>query len=548
LHQAASLRLSIKENHMSFETFRSWTVRDRLAVASLAAAGCVAACSSGPSAGDGAGGPLGVQSQSQASSTSMDAGAPVRGGMHVASSARAVAASPTPGLVSYYGGSIISQPSVVTVNWNAAVASQAQGMPVFYDALTTSKLWTWLDGDYATTIAATAGSKKGTAGTGQHILTSGGDPIVHDLGQATTTISDSTVQAVLQAAFQNKTLPQPDGSTVYMINLPPHTVGQHGGVNTCVPGGFCAWHAAFTYGTTQVYYAIIADQSIDCFSQCGSDPNYFNNMTMVATHELVETVTDPSGENQNYPSAWDGTTPESEVGEIGGCGLVPGTIADPNDPGQTYTVQKIYDNATGNCIACKPLTCQQAQVSCGTTDDGCGGTLTCGSPCPPPLPFTIAANATSLTLAAGGVGGFSVWASADVTFSIGSAPAGVQTQVFNSQYTVGGQDTLVTVTVPAAVHPQNANLIVSATNGSQTESLDVPFTITACVPGTCASQGATCGTTPDGCGGTLNCGACPTCQPPKVWDPNLGKCDVPCKNKIQCCIQSGGTWTIHGCQ
>ncbi|XXT24974.1 pentapeptide repeat-containing protein [Sorangium sp. So ce429] len=34
----------------------------------------------------------------------------------------------------------------------------------------------------------------------------------------------------------------------------------------------------------------------------------------------------------------------------------------------------------------------------------------------------------------------------------------------------------------------------------------------ACVPTTCAAQGATCGTIPDGCGGTLTCGAaCATC-------------------------------------
>ncbi|HTN92679.1 MAG TPA: calcium-binding EGF-like domain-containing protein [Sorangium sp.] len=43
----------------------------------------------------------------------------------------------------------------------------------------------------------------------------------------------------------------------------------------------------------------------------------------------------------------------------------------------------------------------------------------------------------------------------------------------------------------------------------------------ACVPTTCAAQGATCGTIPDGCGGTLTCGSCAagstcedgTCQP-----------------------------------
>jgi hypothetical protein len=30
----------------------------------------------------------------------------------------------------------------------------------------------------------------------------------------------------------------------------------------------------------------------------------------------------------------------------------------------------------------------------------------------------------------------------------------------------------------------------------------------ACVPRTCAQLGINCGTAPDGCGGTLNCGGC----------------------------------------
>ena len=36
-----------------------------------------------------------------------------------------------------------------------------------------------------------------------------------------------------------------------------------------------------------------------------------------------------------------------------------------------------------------------------------------------------------------------------------------------------------------------------------------PFGV-CCTPTTCAAQGATCGTIPDGCGGTLNCGTCTT--------------------------------------
>jgi acid phosphatase len=35
-----------------------------------------------------------------------------------------------------------------------------------------------------------------------------------------------------------------------------------------------------------------------------------------------------------------------------------------------------------------------------------------------------------------------------------------------------------------------------------------------CTPTSCSAQGATCGSIPDGCGGTLSCGACPASGPP----------------------------------
>src|SRR5439155_22324153 len=50
----------------------------------------------------------------------------------------------------------------------------------------------------------------------------------------------------------------------------------------------------------------------------------------------------------------------------------------------------------------------------------------------------------------------------------------------------------------------------------------------ACTPTTCAAQGKNCGTIPDGCGGTLTCGACTapqTCGSGGI--PNLCRLRTP---------------------
>jgi hypothetical protein len=53
--------------------------------------------------------------------------------------------------------------------------------------------------------------------------------------------------------------------------------------------------------------------------------------------------------------------------------------------------------------------------------------------------------------------------------------------------------------------------------------------VTSCVPTTCAKQSRACGSTPDGCGGSLDCGSCAngaTC------DPELGICACPGTTEI----------------
>ncbi|XXT24968.1 calcium-binding EGF-like domain-containing protein [Sorangium sp. So ce429] len=53
------------------------------------------------------------------------------------------------------------------------------------------------------------------------------------------------------------------------------------------------------------------------------------------------------------------------------------------DPGEPYTCTCPAGFTGPNCEtpACVPTTCAAQGATCGTIDDGCGGTLTCGEPC-----------------------------------------------------------------------------------------------------------------------------------------------------------------------
>ncbi|MFN8593708.1 MAG: pentapeptide repeat-containing protein [Thermomicrobiales bacterium] len=55
-----------------------------------------------------------------------------------------------------------------------------------------------------------------------------------------------------------------------------------------------------------------------------------------------------------------------------------------------------------------------------------------------------------------------------------------------------------------------------------------------CVPATCASLGISCGTAPDGCGGTLRCGSCGTGETPTCNNGVCARCDATCAPLCGC--------------
>ena len=80
---------------------------------------------------------------------------------------------------------------------------------------------------------------------------------------------------------------------------------------------------------------MIPDQGGSCAGGCGLDPTPFNNLTSVASHELVEIVTDPSP-----GSSWYDQNLNEEIADI--CLAQQGSAAG-------YVVQRQWSNANGAC-------------------------------------------------------------------------------------------------------------------------------------------------------------------------------------------------------
>ena len=165
----------------------------------------------------------------------------------------------------------------------------------------------------------------------------------------------------------------------------------------------------------------------------------------------------------------------------------------------------------GSCPACPAPACQPATFAAGSmtasvgaaTQDGWNlwsdGYLSTNA--------TFAAGAATLTVNAEGSIAAGVWPHMVVSVGgvvIGSAS--VQSATWTSYpfaftATAGTQEIRVTYDNDYCSTTEDRNLYVQSVSlscGSQA----------TCVPTTCAAGGMTCGSAPDGCGGTLQCGTC----------------------------------------
>ena len=144
---------------------------------------------------------------------------------------------------------------------------------------------------------------------------------------------------------------------------------------------------------------------------------------------------------------------------------------------------------------CVPRTCQNLGFNCGPAADGCGDLLQCGTCAPPQF--------------CGG-GGFSVCGGSTSLPDAGCSPATCAQLDINCGPAGDGCGNLMAAGCGWCTPPQRCGGGGYGKCGGSTGPVDAGG---ACVPMTCSQLGYNCGTSDDGCGGTLQCG---TCTPPST--------------------------------
>jgi hypothetical protein len=356
--------------------------------------------------------------------------------------------------LSYYGGKVLANVKVVQVIYGAGTylaqttTEASPGVSSFYQGVTASPYFDWLS-EYNTTGNA-AGGQPGTNQVIGRGSLSGRYVIAPSAANNGNAIQDANIQAELHAQIAAGHLPAPDANTLYSLFFRNGQSICAGSTCSLVSGGFCAYHNTIAAGSLpELYYTVEPDLSN--VIGCGAG-NAFQNTTSVASHEMIESVTDPGvGLASVYgpPLGWyDGNY--GEIGDI--CNGQQGTVT--GGDGVTYTVQKQFSNVAGNCI-----------VSRTTTND-----------------FSVTASPASLSVARSSA----VTATVSVSITAGAAqsvvlgasglPAGV-TATFSPASVTAGSSARLTLSTGATTAGGTYSVVITGTGVSATRTTSVSLVV-----------------------------------------------------------------------
>ena len=295
-----------------------------------------------------------------------------------------VAAAPAGAHLTYFGGPVISNVHVVEVLYGSGsylpevAGTTTPNIETFFSDLTgTSSGYTSLLTQYDTPASGGTGQTIGN-GTFDGLF-----QIVPSPGNDGSTIDDTQIQAELLAQISAGHLPGPvldaagNVDTLYMIYFPPGKTITLSGSQSCVSGGFCAYHGTTsnTFQSRNLLYGVLPDFQVSgCSVGCGTS-SVFGNYTSVSSHELTEAITDADVGIATVfgpPLAWYDMADNAEIGDL--CNGQQGSYV---ANGTTYTIQLEFSNAANNCVL------------------------------PPPAPspnFTLSTSSASLTVTQGSSG------------------------------------------------------------------------------------------------------------------------------------------------
>lgn len=188
------------------------------------------------------------------------------------------------------GGAILKNIKVVTVTWDVnfmgmpAVDTKRDLLEQFGDTITATTWWDAVRDGYCDAMNNCVG--RGTGGGHVH-MTDAPAASYTDSAYSTT----STVQDMIKAKVADGTFPSPDENTLYAIYFPSSVSVTLDGAASCMDFG--------AYHNSVVVTAPAADEGgapkqVDVayaiMPRCGNSPN---ELTISASHELIEAATDP---------------------------------------------------------------------------------------------------------------------------------------------------------------------------------------------------------------------------------------------------------------
>jgi uncharacterized repeat protein (TIGR01451 family) len=278
-------------------------------------------------------------------------------------------AAPVGAQLTYFGGPVVSNLHVVAVFWgpnvNTAITG-AGGIDQFFTDITSSRFYDLLT-EYGT-VGVTSPSNVSSNQAINHGQFDGNFTISPSIcpGPTACSLTDAQIQTELATQITNAHLPQPVSDsqgtieTLYMIYFPPGVSISSGVGNSCVSGGFCAYHSNTPSATAslRIPYGVLPDFAPPsaCSVGCGSG-SLFQNVTSVSSHEMAETVTDVqvgSATTTAPPLAWYDPDPAANpLGEIGDiCNAQDVQVVANNT---LYMVQTLFSNLQNNCVSQPPI-------------------------------------------------------------------------------------------------------------------------------------------------------------------------------------------------
>jgi hypothetical protein len=220
--------------------------------------------------------------------------------------------------LTYRGGPLLTEVQVFVFFWGDAwqqgpEAPLVQQLNSFFDFVLTSPLL-----DQLTEYSVQGKAISHGARAGSIVLTTA----------PPASISDGDIQQMIQQEISSDpAVPQPTGSSLYFVFLPPGvSVGMDGG-SSCTT--FCGYHSDVN---NQLFYAVMPYP--DC-SGCTGGAAVLDALTSTTSHELCEAITDPIPGQGWYDDA------NGEIGDI--CAWQTKKLG-------AYTVQLEWSNRAGSCV------------------------------------------------------------------------------------------------------------------------------------------------------------------------------------------------------